>query len=82
MSIATEFKTQQLALFKCKPDYLYNLLNEGFKIPKGYNLDDRYVVFGEMEKTQHYIMFNIFTGKMLPGIWHLDEFERIPEEDI
>ncbi len=82
MNIATDFQTQQLALWKVDPKYI-KLLEEGkYKIPEGINLNDRYVVIGEVEKIDHFIMLNMVTGTVLPGMYHLDNFIRVPEEDI
>jgi hypothetical protein len=46
------------------------------------NLKDHYVLLGEVANTDHYILLNISTGCIVPGMLHLDRFEEIPEDDL
>ncbi len=82
MNIAKDFQTQQLLLLKANKIHIENLIKDKYELPVGYNLDNRYVILGEVETTNHYIMLNITTGKVLPGTFHLEDFEYVPEEDI
>ena len=77
--IAKDFQVQQLALFKANASH-YRAYSD--ILPESYNLKDKYVILGEVEKINHYLVLNISRGELLTGAWHLSDFERISEEDI
>ncbi len=80
--IAGDFQTQQLKLFKSSTTLMRMLLDIGYNPPEGYNLNDRYVIIGEVKAIDHFVFLNITTGRVLPGVFHLDDFDEILEEDI
>ena len=45
------------------------------------NHNDHYIVLGEVGDTKHYIVLNMTTGQIVPGMVHLGRFEEIKPED-
>jgi hypothetical protein len=43
---------------------------------------DNYACLGEVANIHHYLMVHIKTGRILPGIWHLEEFRPVTEEEL
>lgn len=72
--------TQQLKVVKGCQRYIDEL--KGNPIPIGYNLKDLYIVLGEVADIKHYIILNMTTGQILPGIFHLEHFEEVNRDDI
>jgi hypothetical protein len=48
----------------------------------GLNSADRYAVLGEVGASGHYVILNLSSGQILPGVFHLDRFEEIPDDDL
>ena len=48
----------------------------------GLALGRYYAVLGEWGTTKHIIVMDVTAGKVVPGVFHLDRFEEIPEEDL
>jgi hypothetical protein len=48
----------------------------------GLNFRDHYAVLGEAGATGHYIMLNQTTGQILPGIFHLSRFQKVPVDEL
>lgn len=46
------------------------------------NYLDRYIILGEINSTNHYIVVNINCGRILPGMFHIERFEYVPDEEI
>lgn len=40
-----------------------------------------YVVIGEVGETDHYILMDITTGHILPGMWHDEDFDIIDSDE-
>ncbi len=49
---------------------------------QGLSLDDHCAVLGEWGNTKHFLILNVSKNWILPGIFHLDRFEEIPEDDL
>lgn len=59
------------------PEYLEHegvreyLLNIGIQCSK----EDTYLCLGEVGDTAHYVFLHLNSGNILPGMWHLEDFE-------
>lgn len=55
----------------------------GLELRKGYLLLGQVSVLenGFQEGIHHYILMNITTGTIIPGMWHSDRFRYITNED-
>lgn len=49
---------------------------------QGLALDDHCAVLGEWGDTKHYLIMNVTRGTVLRGIFHLDRFEEIPDDEL
>lgn len=49
---------------------------------KRLGFQQRYVVLGEVGATGHYLIFNLTTNVMMPGAYHIERFEEIPEDEL
>jgi hypothetical protein len=57
--------------------------NAGYYLStQGLSLTSHYAVLGEWADTGHYLILDVKTGTILPGIFHLDRFEEIQEDDL
>jgi hypothetical protein len=41
-----------------------------------------YIVLGEVSNSDHYILLELESGHILPGMWHMDRFEEVSRDDI
>lgn len=42
----------------------------------------QYAILAEYGNIRHYLILDIANGRLLPGLFHLDRFEKIPEDDV
>lgn len=48
----------------------------------GLAFDRNYAILGEVGSIDHYIILDISTGNIMPGMWHKERFELVPEEEL
>jgi hypothetical protein len=71
-------KIQQLRAVRLNPRFPPNIE----KLPRQLKRGKSYVVLGEVSNIDHYILLDLETGRIVPGMWHLNRFEDIPHDDI
>jgi hypothetical protein len=71
----------RLKPYRLRQGYIENQPEYMKDIP-GLNFKDRYLILGEVGEIHHYIMMNMSTGQVLPGMFHLERFEEVPEDEI
>jgi hypothetical protein len=71
-------KIQRLRAVRVNPRSLPNIEKPMRQLKRGKS----YVVLGEVSNTDHYILLELESGRILSGMWHLDRFEEISRDDI
>lgn len=73
-------KPIRLPVYRFRDDIDRRLLE--YLISENIPTYDNYACIGEVGNIHHYIMLHIATGRVLPGIWHIEDFRPATEDEL